>query len=68
MELAHATFIIDLKGEIASALCLPSACQELFGAESRPLGDGEEVTQDRYYVVVLLEAVLKSLKHGDPSV
>ena len=66
--LALATFIIDLKGAIASALGLLPACQELFGAESHPLGDGEEVTQDRSYVVVFLEAVLQSLKHGDTSV
>ena len=62
VELALATLIADLKGASASVLALPS-----FGAEPRSLGDAEKVTEARFYVVVLLEAVLKSLKHGYTS-
>ena len=58
VEHALATLIADLKGQSASVLALPS-----FGAEPRSLGDAEKVTEARFYVVVLLEAVLKSLKH-----
>ena len=62
VELALATLIADLKGASASVLDLPS-----FGAEPRSFGGAEKVTEARFYVVVLWEAVLKSLKHGYPS-
>ena len=62
VELALATLIAYLKGASASVLALPS-----LGAEPRSFGGAEKVTETRFYVVVLLEAVLKSLKHGYPS-
>ena len=49
-----------------SHLCFGSSFQQVAG-RPRSLGHAEGVTEARFYVVVLLEAVLKSLKHGYPS-